>query len=531
MSNAERLRMQENEFKVSGDKVFYTIQGEGSSIGEPSVFLRLHFCNLRCSWCFVGNTYVLVSSGKKKIKDVRVGEKVLASNGTDVVEREVQKVFNRIVNRNELLKLEFGDKNGLGRGEIYCTKDHKFYTTEGLKKASQLVFGDEIFYTNVNTWFMKNNNPRKFLSGEKWKMAIEKMKNRKFSKEHKRKISISKKKNPTKNFGEKNGNWRGGITISKYKNHNQQWEKIRKIILERDNSSCLMCGDDKDLVIHHIDFDNTNSVEENLCVLCRRCNSKINHGRFEFKPVLCNGKKVLKVSRIITRQAARFNGDSKKIKVYNLETKEYHNYFANGLLVHNCDTPYAVFPDRQDFQTESEDWTIKETVDKLEQSWTCTNPEKMKRLVITGGEPLIQKNRIDLLLDEIPDWKVEIETNGTIMPTEKQLQRCKFNCSPKLNNSDNPARKRINGEVIKTLAKVDSCFKFVITTPEDLDEIERDYIVPFSIPIDKVILMPEGRDSETLRKRSQSVVEYAKQKGYRLIGRLQIDIFGDKRAV
>jgi len=28
---------------------------------------------------------------------------------------------------------------------------------------------------------------------------------------------------------------------------------------------------------------------------------------------------------------------------------------------------------------------------------------------------------------------------------------------------------------------------------------------------------------------SQAVAEYAKQKGYRLLGRLQIDLYGDKR--
>ena len=45
------MAIKSNSLLLSGDKCFFSLQGEGESIGKPAIFLRLHLCNLRCSFC------------------------------------------------------------------------------------------------------------------------------------------------------------------------------------------------------------------------------------------------------------------------------------------------------------------------------------------------------------------------------------------------------------------------------------------------------------------------------------------------
>ena len=196
-----------------------------------------------------------------------------------------------------------------------------------------------------------------------------------------------------------------------------------------------------------------------------------------------------------------------------------------------CDAWYTWNPNTPQFWTESNTKTIPEMKKAIEKEWGCKNPEVKKRIVITGGEPLLQKTQIDDLMLEMKDWTFEIETNGTVMPTDLQLKFVQFNCSPKLRNSQNVEAARKKPEVIKALNKVDTQYKFVVMHNDDLDEIEKEWIEAYEIPIDKVILMPQGVTSEEVRKNAQQLVEYAKVKGYRLMDRLQVDIWGARRRV
>jgi len=196
-----------------------------------------------------------------------------------------------------------------------------------------------------------------------------------------------------------------------------------------------------------------------------------------------------------------------------------------------CDTRYTWDPKTKEFWTERQEWPIAEAKKKIEAAWQCKNPEIKKRLVITGGEPTLQKDKIDRLLPLLPGWEIEVETNGTNMPTKKMLKRCQFNCSPKLENSGNPKIARIKGEVLQALNRMKTTFKFVVTGPDHIREIERDFIKPFNLDVNKIIIMPEGKTAEKVGANARKVVETVKEKGYRLLGRLQCDIWGAKRKV
>lgn len=196
-----------------------------------------------------------------------------------------------------------------------------------------------------------------------------------------------------------------------------------------------------------------------------------------------------------------------------------------------CDSWYTWNKKTPQFWTEAFNWSVEETEQKLKEAWACQDPDMRMRVVVTGGEPMLQKTLVTELAKRNPEWYWEIETNGTIMPTEDMLIHFQFNCSPKLENSKNAANLRIVPDVLRAISRATSQFKFVVMSPSDLDEIERDYVSTGFIPKHKVILMPEGISSQTIWEHARAVADYAKQKGYRMLGRMQTDVWGTRRRV
>jgi len=195
-----------------------------------------------------------------------------------------------------------------------------------------------------------------------------------------------------------------------------------------------------------------------------------------------------------------------------------------------CDTGYTWDKRRREFWQEPEDWSCEQTVKKIENEWQRVfgNTKEHERLVITGGEPLLQQKKILDLLQFLPQWEVEIETNGTVKPI-KGLNYCQFNCSPKLENSGNPLIKRYRPDVLRCINSLsNSWFKFVVVTLPDLDEIEQ---IAEECRLDnkKILIMPEGHTSETVSSHAESLESEIVKRGWKMALRHQLRWFGAKR--
>ena len=130
---------------------------------------------------------------------------------------------------------------------------------------------------------------------------------------------------------------------------------------------------------------------------------------------------------------------------------------------------------------------------------------------------------------------ITIETAGTVFaPVACDL----MSISPKLAHSTPEGRLgvqherlRFQPEVLQRLmAAYDYQLKFVVTHPDDLNEIER-MLERISADRSKVVLMAEGVEPAILQKRGVWLAEIAKRQGFRLSPRLHVDLWGNRRGV
>ena len=152
------------------------------------------------------------------------------------------------------------------------------------------------------------------------------------------------------------------------------------------------------------------------------------------------------------------------------------------------------------------------------------------RLVVTGGEPLLQGPALAKLLALLPDMHIEIETNGTVAPpTALDALVHQYNVSPKLAHSGNPTERALIPQRLAAFAaEPRAFFKFVVATPGDVAEVLA-LAQTYAIPRERLFLMPEGTDSATLRTRSRWLAEICTTEGLRLSDRLHIHLYGDTR--
>ncbi len=189
-----------------------------------------------------------------------------------------------------------------------------------------------------------------------------------------------------------------------------------------------------------------------------------------------------------------------------------------------CDTRYTWDRASRLYFDEPERWSI-------EQAWERISQYPARRVVITGGEPLLHANAVDSLIGLIPiDWQVEIETNGTIPPSGLMIERrIQFNVSPKLANSGNPKPSRYRPEVLSLYNRLPGVtFKFVVVAKGDLREVE-EIVDECGLASESVILMPEGTTQRAIARHGRAAAELCKEKGWRLMPRLHVMLWGQRR--
>jgi 7-carboxy-7-deazaguanine synthase len=192
-----------------------------------------------------------------------------------------------------------------------------------------------------------------------------------------------------------------------------------------------------------------------------------------------------------------------------------------------CDTPYA------SWQPEGREMSVAE-VAAAAQAFRCPH------VVLTGGEPMVAHGVRELAAA----WRaaglhVTIETAGTVAPDGIACDLASL--SPKLANSApdesaGPWRRRHEetrwqpAVVAEWVRAYPFQLKFVVTGAEDLVEMESMLAaIGEPVPPHRVLLMPEGRSVEELRRRAPEIVDICKQRGYRYCPRLQIELFGNTR--
>lgn len=207
-----------------------------------------------------------------------------------------------------------------------------------------------------------------------------------------------------------------------------------------------------------------------------------------------------------------------------------------------CDTPYTWDTTGKNGHIylkadECDDWPLPKVHDELGRLMAKAGHEfgSIDLLVVTGGEPLIQR---DACAELAGDWIgsdgrwVEIETNGTRPPLDRNIGSVSYNVSPKLGGSG----------VVDGLRKIDPemqarygssprgtvCWKFVITGPGDLAEVET-WCETEGVDRSDVWLMPEGRDPATILDGLRMLAPVAIEQGYNLSNRLHVMLWGDER--
>mgnify|MGYP001247453646 FL=1 len=94
------------------NEIYYSVQGESTHAGRPCIFIRLTYCNLRCSYC--DTEYAFYDGKDMEITDIMSEIKrwdcnlVEVTGGEPLFQDECIDLLNELVNSNYEVMLETG---------------------------------------------------------------------------------------------------------------------------------------------------------------------------------------------------------------------------------------------------------------------------------------------------------------------------------------------------------------------------------------------------------------------------------------
>jgi len=214
-----------------------------------------------------------------------------------------------------------------------------------------------------------------------------------------------------------------------------------------------------------------------------------------------------------------------------------------------CDTRYASFQPNE---------TIELEVDKIVE-WVKHNLGNTKHIVITGGEPLLQRKGLAELCQKLKEQlnvHITLESNGSIFDESVAQWIDLYSISPKLSNSvpnadklavfglqDNIVFKkhdqnRLNIAALQSYINLannsakELQLKFVVGKREDYKEIVSDFVAQLKdCKASDILLMPLGATKVEIARSSPMVLDMAIANGWRFSPRVHIDLFGSKSGV
>ncbi|MCG6914009.1 radical SAM protein, partial [bacterium BMS3Abin03] len=144
------------------NEIYYSVQGESTSAGLPCVFVRLTYCNLRCTYC---DTEYAFYEGKEKTVEEIIGEVkkfgcklIEVTGGEPLFQEESFPLMKRLCDEGFDAMLETGGSLSIENVDerVKIIMDLKCPSSGMLKKN---------IYENVN--YLKSSDELKFVIGNR----------------------------------------------------------------------------------------------------------------------------------------------------------------------------------------------------------------------------------------------------------------------------------------------------------------------------------------------------------------------------